>query len=227
MSEYCIVCAPRSGSYYFIKQFAKDNELVNGNEWFGRNKRVDHTLKSELKTETVDIDWNVNEDLLSDTEIRMRLNHLESFPFPYVIKCMPLQLTNTPKKWKLPVKKRLDIAEKILKDFTIIWFQQHDKVSHFCFEQTAMFCSMPEYPRKREFCTYNEEWRNTPESNTFTASVEQIYKYKEREEFTNKLMKRLKHKVVTYHEMDKCGVIPYPDYSGIFTNYEEIRKWLL
>lgn len=227
MSEYCIVCTPRSGSYYFLKQFAKDKDLVNGNEWFGRNKMVNLQLKSELKTKTVDINWNVNEDLLTDIEMRVRLNHLHNFPLPYVVKCMPLQLTNTPKKWKLPVEKRLDIAEKILKDFTLIWFQQHDKVSHFCFEQTAMFCSMPGYPAPREFCTYNYEWRTTPEPHSFTGSIEQMHKYKAREEFTNMLMSRLEHTVVTYEELDKDGVIPYPDYSEIFTNYKEIEEWLL
>ena len=227
MSEYCIVCCPRSGSFYYLKQFAQENDLVNGNEWFGRNKAVDHSAPTELKTTTVDINWYVNEDLLTDFEIRKRLKHLENFHAPYVIKCMPLQLTNTPTRIDLSVEKRLDIAEKILKDFNLIWFQQPDKISHFCFEITAMACSMPGYPRQREFCTYNPDLRKTPETSTFTASLPRFDKFMFREEFTSTLMARLDHEIVSYEDIDKTGAIPYPDYSKIFTNYEEITKWFL
>jgi hypothetical protein len=224
MSDYCVVCAPRSGSYYYLKQFAKEKELVNGNEWFGRNKAVDHSKPAFLVTHTVDIDWNVNENLLTDTEIKRRLKHLENFPQPFVIKCMPLQLTNTRTKFSLSIETRLHIAEKILRDFSLIWFQQHDKVSHFCFELTAMACSMPDYPRQREYCTYGKD-RTIPPVGSFKATLKQFDKYMFREDFTNSLMAKVDHEVVRYQDMDKTNVIPYPDYADIFTNYEDIMKW--
>ena len=37
-------------------------DLVEGNEWFGRNKKADLTRKDTLKTTKVDIDFYVNED---------------------------------------------------------------------------------------------------------------------------------------------------------------------
>lgn len=227
MSENCIVCSPRTGSYYFLKQFAEQNDLVNGNEWFGRNKAVDHSKPSELETTTVDINWNVNEDLLTEDEVEKRLKHLENFHAPYVVKCMPLQLTNTPTQESLGYKERIAITAKILKEnfSKLIWFQQPDKVSHFCFELTAMACSHVDYPRRREFCTYDSDFRKTPEDDTFTAPPQKFQKWVYREDFTNHLMSKLDHVVVSYDDIDKTGVIPYPDYSRIFTNYEEIVKW--
>ena len=41
MSNFCIVCTPRSGSYYLFEYMCKTFDLVEGNEWFGRNKEAD------------------------------------------------------------------------------------------------------------------------------------------------------------------------------------------
>jgi hypothetical protein len=144
MSNFCIVCAPRSGSYWFMEYMCRTFDLVEGNEWFGRNKKVDLITPTELNTKTVDIDWTKNEDLLSVKDIKRRRKHLENFPFPYCIKIMPLQLTNTVEQQDLTVWERAEIAYEILEDFDLIWFKRRNKISHFCFELTAMHCSMPD-----------------------------------------------------------------------------------
>ena len=141
MSNFCIVCAPRSGSYWFMEYMCRTFDLVEGNEWFGRNKKVDLITPTELNTKTVDIDWTKNEDLLSVKDIKRRRKHLENFPFPYCIKIMPLQLTNTVEQQDLTVWERAEIAYEILEDFDLIWFKRRNKISHFCFELTAMHCS--------------------------------------------------------------------------------------
>ena len=89
MSNFCIVCTPRSGSYYFFEYMSKTFDLVEGTEWFGRNKKVDLTKPFDLITKRVDIDWTKNEDLLTEKDIQRRLRHLENFPLPYCIKTMP------------------------------------------------------------------------------------------------------------------------------------------
>ena len=83
MSDYCIVCTPRSGSYYLMEYMCKTFHLAEGNEWFGRNKKADLTRKDILKTTKVDIDFYVNEDLLTDQDIEDRLHHLDNFPIPF------------------------------------------------------------------------------------------------------------------------------------------------
>ena len=60
---------------YMCKTFG----LAEGNEWFGRNKAVDLSNPLELKQTRLDIDWTVNEDLLTPKEIQQRLNHLQNF----------------------------------------------------------------------------------------------------------------------------------------------------
>jgi hypothetical protein len=103
MSDFCIVCVTRSGSYYIMEYMCRVFGLAEGNEWFGRNKHVDLTKNFELKQRRLDIDFNVNEDLLCDQDIKDRLKHLENFPIPYCIKSMPLQFTNTMESTNLPV----------------------------------------------------------------------------------------------------------------------------
>ena len=203
MSDYCIVCTPRSGSYYLMDYMCKTFNLVEGNEWFGRNKAVDISNPFELKQTSVDIDWTVNEDLLTSKEIQQRLNHLQNFPVPFCIKAMPLQFTNTIEQGDLSRQEKLDFAFKILKQFDLIWFQREDKVSHFCFELTAMHCSQPDYPRNREFSVYDREKRATPKPQSFTATKKDFEKYMFREEFTNELMGRFDAPIVVYEKFIK------------------------
>ena len=69
MSDFCIVCVTRSGSYWIMEYMCKVFDLVEGNEWFGRNKEVDLSKPFELKQKRLPIDFNVNEDLLHDQDI--------------------------------------------------------------------------------------------------------------------------------------------------------------
>lgn len=230
--------------------------LAEGNEWFGRNKAVDLSKPFELKQTRVDIDWTVNEDLLTSKEIQQRLNHLQNFPVPFCIKAMPLQFTNTIEQVNLPRQEKLDFAFKILKQFDLIWFQREDKISHFCFELTAMHCSQPDYPRDREFSVYDPKKRTTPKAQSFTATEKDFEKYMFREEFTNELMSWFDAPIIVYEKFienmdehimeivelfglrqtslsllsvfakeNKIEVIHNPDYTKIFTNYEEIKSW--
>ena len=249
MSNFCIVCTPRSGSYYLFEYMCKTFDLVEGNEWFGRNKEVDLINPMELNTTPVDIDWTKNEDLLSMKDIQRRRKHLENFPFPYCIKVMPLQLSNTPSQVNYSMWQRVDIACEILQDFDLIWFKRKDKISHFCFELTAMYCSQADYPRNREYSTYNPNKRTTPPPNSFTATEEDFKKYMFREKFTNFVMEDFTTPVVWYEdfvedqdgvmdeiqqcfglagvylENNKKKIIENPDYTEIFTNYGEIESW--
>ena len=227
----------------------KTFNLAEGNEWFGRNKAVDLSKPFELKQTRVDIDWTVNEDLLTPEDIQNRLDHLQNFPVPFCIKAMPLQFTNTVEQVELPTEERIDFAFEILKDFDTIWFQRLDKISHFCFELTAMFCSQPDYPRDREFSTYDEGKRATPRANSFVASERDFEKYMFREEFTDKVMSHFDAPQIVYEdfvenqnecimevsewyglvpdfkEENKKEIIHNPDYTKIFKNYKEIETW--
>ena len=223
--------------------------LAEGNEWFGRNKAVDLSNPFELKQTRLDIDSTVNEDLLTPKEIQQRLNHLQNFPVPFCIKAMPLQFTNTIEQVDLPREDRIDFALEILEQFDLLWFQRENKISQFCFELTAMHCSQPDYPRDREFSVYESENRTTPKPQSFTATEKDFEKYMFREEFTNEIMSWFDAPVVVYEkfienrdahimgvaeyfglhpsfsEENKKEVIRNPDYTKIFTNYEEIVSW--
>ena len=252
MSDFCIVCSPRSGSYYLINALCQSFGLVNGNEWFGRNKKAVLTKSTELSTTPVDIDWTVNEDLLSAKEIQQRLNHLKNFPVPFCIKAMPLQFTNTIEQVNLPRQERLEFAVDTLNEFDLIWFQRKDKISHFCFELTAMFCSQPDYPRNREYSIYKPEKRTIPKPQSFTATEKDFEKYIFRENFKEALHAfyfTKKAPVIEYEdfledsdkvimedanwynikpnflEENKKEIIHNADYSEIFTNYSEIKSW--
>ena len=252
MSDFCIVCVTRSGSYYIMEYMCKVFGLAEGNEWFGRNKSVDLTKPFELKQKRLDIDFNVNEDLLSDQDIENRLKHLENFPVPYCIKSMPLQFTNTMESTNLPVEKRISVAQEILNNFDLIWFKNENKISHFCYELTAILCSSKGYPRDREYSTYSPETRVTPPDNSFTATIKDFDRFMKREEFTDAVMEPFVSPVVTYDDfvedrdremkriadyydlrmhrrlenyINKIPIIQNPDYTKIFTNYSEIEKW--
>ncbi len=249
MSDYCIVCTPRSGSYYLMEYMCKTFSLAEGNEWFGRNKAVDLSNPFELKQTRLDIDWTVNEDLLTPKEIQQRLNHLQNFPVPFCIKAMPLQFTNTIEQADFSREDRIDFALEILEQFDLLWFQRENKISHFCFELTAMFCSQPDYPRDREFSAYDPKKRTTPKPQSFTATEKDFEKYIFREEFTNEVMSWFDAPVVVYEKFiedrdvyimevvewfglhpsfskeNKRKIIRNPDYTEIFTNYKEIESW--
>ncbi len=247
MSDFCIVCVTRSGSYYIMEYMCRMFGLAEGNEWFGRNKKVDLTKQFELKTKRIDIDFHVNEGLLSDQDIKNRLKHLENFPVPYCIKAMPPQFTNTIESVNFSVEQRIEVAQKILANFDLVWFRNEDKISHFCYELTCIRCSSTGYPRPREYGIYDSEKRVTPPENSFTATVKDFDRFMQREEFTDAVMEPFTSPVVTYddfvgdqdREMEKIAdyydlqmqdvykipVIQNPDYRNIFTNYSEIEKW--
>jgi len=250
MSNFAVVCVTRSGSYYFYEYLCKTFGLVEGSEWFGRNKSVNLTNPIALTTKPVDIDWTVNEDLLTSKDIKRRIKHLENFPFPYCIKVMPLQLSNTPTQTKGNLFKRAEIACNILEDFDLIWFNREDKISNFCFELTAMHCSQPGFPRNREYCTYDPLKRTNPPPNSFTATKEQWDRFTIREEFTNWVMLHFpetpkisyeefvedqdtvldtiqEHYGIkaNYNEENKKEILKNPDYTEIFTNYNDIEQW--
>jgi hypothetical protein len=232
-----------------MEYMCKTFHLAEGNEWFGRNKAVDLSKPLELIQTRLDIDWTVNEDLLSPEDIQNRLNHLQGFPVPFCIKAMPLQFTNTVEQVDLHIDDRIEFAYNILRDFDLVWFQRLDKISHFCFELTAMFCSQPDYPRDREFSTYDEGKRSTPRINSFVATERDFEKYMFREEFTNKVMSHFDAPQIVYEDFvedqDECimevvewyglhpdfkkenkrDVMHNPDYTKIFKNYKEIETW--
>ena len=247
MSEFCMVCVTRNGSYYPMEYMCRVFNLVEGNEWFGRNKKADLTRKDILKTTKVDIDFYVNEDLLTDQDIEDRLHHLDNFPIPYLVKAMPPQFTNTVESVNLLYEDKIKIAQKILDRFKLVWFTNEDKVSHFCYELTCMRCSTKGYPRPREYGTYDLDKRVTPPASSFTASLQDFNKFVAREEFTNKVMEKYNVPIITYKDfvndqdkemkkiadyynlrpivVGKIPIIPNPDYTNIFTNYEEIVSW--
>ena len=63
VQKFCLVCTPRSGSYYLLDHIARYFDLENGKEWFGRVKKVHY---EGLRTSPVDIDHSVNEGLLTE-----------------------------------------------------------------------------------------------------------------------------------------------------------------
>ena len=40
MNRYCLVCTPRSGSFYILNHLSYNMNLANGKECFGRMKKV-------------------------------------------------------------------------------------------------------------------------------------------------------------------------------------------
>ena len=156
---------------------------------------------------------------------------------------MPPQFTNTVESVNLPTKKKIEVAQKILDNFALIWFINEDKISHFCYEIVAKLCSSKGYPRDREYSTYDPNKRVTPPDNSFTATRKAFEKFMIREEFTNSVMVKYNVPIVTYAdfvedqdremrkieefydvkgnflEENKKQVLPNPDCTRIFTNY--------
>ena len=82
MNKICLICTPRSGSFYVQRYIHKIFNLEFGSEWFGRVKKVHY---DGMKTSPVDIDHSVNEDILTNAEITNRLVHLKNYNTPFVI----------------------------------------------------------------------------------------------------------------------------------------------
>ena len=253
--KYCLICTPRSGSFYLQRYIHKHFNLEFGKEWFGRNKEIDYSDPTKLKTSPVDIDWTVNENLLTNAEMSKRLKFLDQFEKPFIVKCMPLQLTNTVENHNLPEKERLDIAYDILSKFDVVYQWTDNKVSQFCFELTAQHSSQKGYTgTDREFSVYETDKRTIPDENTFTATKEKFDTFMDRENFTHSLLQKFYKNgtevpiirwidflespnremlkleycwdlIGNYKEKHWKEIIPNPDYSKIFTNYQEITEW--
>lgn len=247
MSKYCLVCTPRSGSFYVQRYISKLFNLEFGSEWFGRVKQVHY---KGMKTSPVNIDHSVNEDLLTNDEITKRLVYLKNYTNPFIIKCMPFQLSNTIERVNLPYEERMEIATKILNNFDLIYMVNEDKVSQFCFD----VISKNQDHVKRNYTSYNPDIRETPPDNSMTATREHYESFKQRQGFVEMFQHRnwkgepviVWEEFVTNHNsqtkkiQDWYGIqgtygdanigmrreiIPHPDYSKIFTNYGEIERW--
>ena len=243
MDRYCLICTPRSGSFYVQRYISKVFDLEFGSEWFGRVKQVHY---DGMKTSPVDIDHSVNEDLLTNAEITNRLVHLMNYNKPSIIKCMPFQLCNTLERKNLLYTDKMDIAQKILSHFKLIYMQTNDKVTQFCFD----IISKNQDHVKRNFTSYKTEIRETPPDNSMTASRAEFDNFCERQNFVkdfqdrtwkgepvivwedfvndhNKEMRKIEdwYKLETNYVQEKRDIIPHPDYSKIFTNYGDIEQW--
>jgi len=200
MNNYCLVCTPRSGSYYVLHHLSQERNLTEGKEWYGRMKRVHY---DDLKTSPITIDYTVNEDLLTNHEIekrRMWLSGRDNF----IIKCMPHQLSNTVENQDMSTEDKLKIAVDILSDYKLIWLVRKDKMSQFCFRFIA-------------------------QSNSFTATKEEFDRYMKIERFTNSVRKYFPDcEEIIYEDFIKNkDIAPNPDYKKIMTNYDEIYKWFM
>lgn len=247
MNKYCLICTPRSGSFYLQNYISKLFNLEFGSEWFGRVKRVHY---SGMKTSPVDIDHSVNEDLLTNREMTNRLVYLMNYPNPFIIKCMPFQLTNTIERVNMSRREKLDVAKKILSHFNLIYMVNEDKVSQFCFD----VISKNQDHVKRNYTSYNPDIRETPPDNSMTATKEHFDSFMWRQDFVEDFQKENwkgepvieYEKFVRNHNSEtikiqdwyniegtygranlfmRRPIIPHPDYSKIFTNYGEIKTW--
>ena len=121
-------------SFWFllcIEHIARHFGFENGKEWFGRVKKVHF---DGMKTSPVDIDHSVNEDLLTNKEMTLRLLYLKNYSNPFIIKCMPFQITKTIERDNMSYEESQDIAAKYMKNFSLIYMETRDKVSQFCFD---------------------------------------------------------------------------------------------
>ena len=226
-NKYCLVCTPRSGSFYVLKHLSKTMNLDNGKEWFGRMKKVHY---DGLKTSPLTIDYTVHEDLITNFERSKRLIHLKNNK-NFIIKCMPLQLSHTVEDKDLSYAKKLDIAYRILSNFDLFWLHNKNKISQFCFRVVAEETSRKGYSgTNREFSDYNKKKRGIPEPNSFTATKESFDRFMHIEEFTKDLKKMFSSKndiiYEDYIEDNDIKIINNPEYKNIFTNYKEIEKWM-
>ncbi len=243
MRKFCLICTPRSGSFYVQNYISKIFELEFGSEWFGRVKRVEY---KGMKTTSVDIDHSVNEDLLTNEEMSKRLVYLKNYENPFIIKCMPFQLSNTIERKDLPDKEKMEIATKIMKNFDLIYMETKDKVSQFCFD---VISKKQDYI-KRNFTSYNPDIRQIPLENSMTATRENYESFCERQDFVDKFkeknwkgepiivwenfikspnveMTKIKawYNIDGHYGRNHRPIIPHAVYRHVFTNYEEIEKW--
>ena len=225
MNNYCLVCTARSGSYYVMNHIAKEKNLVCGKEWYGRMKRVHYN--NTLQTSKVDIDYTVNDNLLTNHEIEKRRMWLENRD-NFNIKCMPGQLSSTVENRDMAIDERAEIAVDILSDYKIIWLTNRNKLSQFCFRFIAQETSRAGYKgTNREYSDYDPNNRKIPLPNSFTATKEEFDRFIRIEKFTNNLRKYFPDcEEIIYEDFirDK-DIIPNPDYTNIFTNYDEICEW--
>ena len=180
-----------------------------------------------LQTTPLTIDYTVNEDLLTNYEINKRRIYL-STQNNFIIKCMPLQLSNTIENKGMTIEKRMAIAIDILSDYQIIWLTRKDKISQFCFRFIAQETSRKGYKgNNREYSDYDKDKRKIPPPNSFTATKTEFEKYMYIENFTDNLRKYFPNcEEIIYEKFIKeKDIIPNPNYTKIFTNYEEILEW--
>ena len=62
MFKFCLICTPRSGSFYVQSYIHKTFDIEFGSAWFGRVKEIHY---DKLKSSPVDIDHCLNENLLT------------------------------------------------------------------------------------------------------------------------------------------------------------------
>ena len=226
MNKYCLVCTPRSGSYYVLFYLAKERGLTSGKEWYGKMKKIHY---DGLKTSPIDIDYTIHENLLTNHEIEKRriwlFNHDN-----FIIKCLPMQLFSTIENKKMSIEDKLEILLDILSDYNIIWLINKDKISQFCFRFIAQETSRKGYKgTNREYSSYDKTKRKIPPPNSFTATPAEFRRFMYIEEHTNDLRKYFPDcEEIVYEEFIKDkDIIPNPDYTKIFTNYREIKKWFI
>jgi hypothetical protein len=225
MNRYCLVCTPRSGSYYILFHLSKERNLISGKEWYGRMKNVHYN--STLQTSKLTIDYTLNENLLTNHEIEKRRMWLEGRD-NFIIKCMPIQLSNTIENKNMTITERMEIAVDILSDYEIIWLTNRNKVSQFCFRFIAQETSRPDYEGKnREYSDYDPANRKITPPKSFTATREEYERFMQIENFNNNLRKHFPAcEEIIYEDFIKDrDIIPNPDYTKIFTNYKEILSW--
>ena len=231
MNNYCLVCTARSGSYYVMNHIAKEKNLVCGKEWYGRMKKVHYN--DTLTSSVVDVDYTwpdrVNDKQLNNHEIEKRRMWLENRD-NFIIKCMPGQLSNTVENRDMTIDERTEIAVDILSDYKIIWLINRNKLSQFCFRFIAQETSKARYKgTNREYSDYDPNNRKIPLPNSFTATKEEFDRFISIEKFTNNLRKYFPDcEEIIYEDFirDK-DIIPNPDYTNIFTNYDEICEWFM
>jgi len=243
MGRYCLICTPRSGSFYVQNYISKIFDLEFGSEWFGRVKHVGY---KGMETSSVDIDHSVNEDLLTNEEISKRLVYLKNYETSFIIKCMPFQLSNTIERKDLPDKEKMEVATKIMKNFDLIYMETKDKVSQFCFD----VISKNQDIGKRNFTHYNPDIRQIPLENSMTATRENYESFCERQDFVTRFQEKNwkgepiivwedfinspnieMTKIKDWYKIDEKNItvnrpiISHAAYKLVFSNYGEIEKW--
>jgi hypothetical protein len=208
-----------------MNHIAKEKNLDCGKEWYGRMKKVHYN--NTLQTSKVDIDYTVNDNLLTNHEIEKRRMWLENRD-NFIIKCMPGQLSSTVENRDMAIDERAEIAVDILSDYKIIWLTNRNKLSQFCFRFIAQETSRAGYKgTNREYSDYDPNNRKIPLPNSFTATKEEFDRFIRIEKFTNNLRKYFPDcEEIIYEDFIKDrDIIPNPDYTKIFTNYKEILSW--